>query len=405
MQKLQEKSPLLIAYLTDNGYSKRYIMLFKAVIKSILNEAKKNDITYEKIYESLIVREASPSILRQRRSVIGLIKYFIINDSFLPPGKRSGFLKTDNYDLLPVEFKQIIDRYIKHERKRGKSEDTIYTESHNAACFLQKIHETGIRTIGKITEKSVLDFFYDGEKIIQSTSHKKNIAAVIRACIPDYHDGECERVLGYFPCNREHRKNYQFLTDKEVSNIKAILAENNPSLSLRNKAIGILAFYTGLRSCDISNLCMDDIDWKRDLIKIKQQKTCVSLTLPLRAVVGNVLLDYLVNERPRLDIRQIFLTENKPYHAIPSSSLYNVSVAILKQAGVRTEGGRKGLHLFRHHLASSLLENGVQHPVISSTLGHTEPSSLNPYLDTDLIHLKECALSVESFPVGKGVFV
>ena len=44
MQKLQEKSPLLIAYLTDNGYSKRYITLFKAVIKSILNEAKKTFI-------------------------------------------------------------------------------------------------------------------------------------------------------------------------------------------------------------------------------------------------------------------------------------------------------------------------------------------------------------------------
>ena len=84
---------------------------------------------------------------------------------FFQRGIIHAYKKNRNYDLLSVEFKQVIDSYIKHEKKRGKLEDTIYTESHNAACFLQRIHETGIITIGKITEKSVLDFFYDGEKI------------------------------------------------------------------------------------------------------------------------------------------------------------------------------------------------------------------------------------------------
>ena len=67
-------------------------------------------------------------------------------------------------------------------------------------------------------------------------------------------------------------------------------------------------------------------------------------------------------------------------------------------------GERKGTHIFRHNAASSMLENGVQQPVISKTLGHSSPQSLEAYLSADFVHLKECALGIETFPVAKGVF-
>jgi site-specific recombinase XerD len=77
----------------------------------------------------------------------------------------------------------------------------------------------------------------------------------------------------------------------------------------------------------------------------------------------------------------------------------------MKKAGIRIDkGNRRGFHLFRHHLATTLLENGIEQPVISSTLGHQSPNSLNSYLETDFLHLKECALSIDRFPVKKEVF-
>lgn len=77
----------------------------------------------------------------------------------------------------------------------------------------------------------------------------------------------------------------------------------------------------------------------------------------------------------------------------------------MKKAGIRSNAGdRRGFHLFRHHLATLLLENGVQQPIISSTLGHQSPDSLNPYLSSDFLHLKECALSIDCFPVDRKVF-
>ena len=43
--------------------------------------------------------------------------------------------------------------------------------------------------------------------------------------------------------------------------------------------------------------------------------------------------------------------------------------------------------------------------VISEILGHTSPLSLNPYIDADLVHLRECGLDISSFPVRKEVFI
>lgn len=78
---------------------------------------------------------------------------------------------------------------------------------------------------------------------------------------------------------------------------------------------------------------------------------------------------------------------------------------MFNEAGVRKEGGRTGVRIFRHHLATSLLANNTEAPIISSILGHKDPMSLNPYLDADIEHLRECALSIDLFPVAEEAFI
>jgi integrase len=91
---------------------------------------------------------------------------------------------------------------------------------------------------------------------------------------------------------------------------------------------------------------------------------------------------------------------------LTSGSIANIVGKILHAAGIRqSQGERRGTHIFRHYLASSLLENGIPQPVISKVLGHTAPNSLEPYLRADFIHLKECALSIDCFPVFEEVFI
>lgn len=176
-------------------------------------------------------------------------------------------------------------------------------------------------------------------------------------------------------------------------------------LTLRDRAIGKLVFYTGLRCGDIAAMEMASIDWECDMIRIKQQKTGVTLELPLTATVGNAIYDYLTAERPSAEASSLFLSRSKPYRSMSRSSMGHVAARIMEAAGVRqSKGDRKGLHIFRHHLATTLLSNGVSQAVISRTLGHSSPDSIDTYLSADFPHLKECALSIASFPVSGGVF-
>ena len=74
-------------------------------------------------------------------------------------------------------------------------------------------------------------------------------------------------------------------------------------------------------------------------------------------------------------------------------------------AGIRTgKGDRRGAHLFRHRAATVMAENNVPAPIISATLGHTNPKSLDSYLSADIPHLRECSLSIEKYAIQEEVF-
>ncbi len=150
---------------------------------------------------------------------------------------------------------------------------------------------------------------------------------------------------------------------------------------------------------------MDDIDWEAEEIRIVQCKTGAPLILPLTAVVGNALYDYITCERPESSDRHVFLRENRPHDPISPGALWYISSKIYEAAGIRlTEGDRRGTHLFRYNAATAFVGNGIPRPVASAILGHEDPASLDHYTFADIAHLRECALSIEKFPVSEGVF-
>jgi integrase len=406
MQNLRDNYHKLISYMETKGYSKTYVGRLKQEIKKILSTVDSKDWScYIDVYLEYTKTSHSDDYLRDKRTIIGAIEQFDVHGRYPDGSRRHELFKRGAYPLLSPEFKSVIDYYCEAEKKRGKKLTTIYTESHNASTFFLSLQQNGIDNLVKITEEAVLSIFMSTDgTLLRSCSYKKNIAAVLKTCIPN-HPETCPGILAFLPALRETRKNIQYLTSEEIQKIKEALANGEKLLTLCDKAIGMLALYTGLRGCDIEGMTFDSIEWDRDLICIRQQKTEFPLELPLTAVVGNAIYDYLTSERPHTESRHIFVSQNKPYDRLKNRSIGNVAVRIMKAAGTRqSKGDRKGFHIFRHHLATALLGNGVPQPVISRTLGHTSPDSLEAYLSADFPHLKECSINIERFPVQKEVF-
>lgn len=407
-QNLRDNYPKLIDYMERTGYSATYIIKVQREINHILSRADSNGWTsYKDIYQEYANKSTSRSHLRSILNCLGIIERFD-NRGQYPDGRhRQQIIKRALYYLLLPEFKAIIDCYRISESRRNKKATTIICEASHGASFLYALQQKNINTLGAITEADVLSIFIgEDDKLRRSCSYKKDIAAVLKACIREKPEcSEFTRILAYLPELREHRKNIQYLKPDETNQIKKALKNEYSRLSLRDRAIGSLVLYTGLRCCDIAGLKVNDIDWEKELICIKQQKTGAPLELPLSVIVGNAVYDYLVSERPETECEFIFISENRPYRRLLSGSIGNISNKIMKAANIRQNAGdRKGFHIFRHRVATELLGSGVPQPVISRTLGHTSPNSLEAYLSADFKHLKECALSIERLPMQEGVF-
>jgi integrase len=405
VENLRRTYPLLIDYLRENGYTKVYINEFLTDIRQVLREASdQRIISYEEYYESLSTK-FTKSTLHHKLKIIGKIKQFDLKGVFPTAIQRCGFLKQDNYECLSPEFKNVIDAFVKSATNRGVSESYIRHLKLAAARFFDYQQTHGTHSLLDVSERTVQSYFHDGEKIVRGFDVMKQIKTVLKECIPYYHNGECERVISFLPLMKKRHKTYPFLEKEELEKIKSVLLGGDcTNLTLRDKAIVTIAFYTGLRGCDIAALTFDNIDWKHNIIHLIQNKTGAPLTLPLRPVVGNAIFDYVEQERPDSDNETIFLTQDKKTRKLRTTSMYNATTAVFKKAGVRAEGGKRGTHLFRHNFAVALLQNGIQTPVISEILGHASLKSIEPYLESDLIRLKGCALSIEKYPVGKEVF-
>jgi integrase len=180
-------------------------------------------------------------------------------------------------------------------------------------------------------------------------------------------------------------------SDEEHDTVLKYLESGN--VSSRNKAICLIALETGLRAVDICNLKLGDIDWEHDCIHIVQEKTGKPMNIPLRASIGNMLIDYLLSERPASDSEYIFLTSNAPYAPLKTHSGYrSVLLHVISDAGIEANGRIYGTRITRHSIASRMLRQGIPLPVISEALGHGNPNSVMVYLSTEDAKLAECTL-------------
>lgn len=405
-QNLEEHYNELLDFLEANHYSTSYIQKFKTIIKNILKDPRKERWdSYRDIYLEYAKSPHSEQYLRHMRTFIGALEQFDHYGKYPDGRRRHSLFGRGSYHLLNHEYQELIDFYCKTEKERGKKLTTIHSEAMNAASFLYSLQKNGVESLNAVTEEAVLSFFLSDEgELIKSCSYKKNIRAVFKAGIA-WKERECRKVLCFLPLLREIRRNIQYFTKEEVQEIRDSIDSPLSGLSKRDRAIGILLLHTGLRGCDIAALEMNSINWMTEKLWIIQQKTEIPLELPLMPIVGNAIYDYVTTERPDSDHRFLFLSETRPFTPMVSRSIGSIVTKILRVVGIRQEkGARKGTHIFRHYLASLLMGNGIAQPIISHTLGHTSPDSLEPYLRADFVHLKECALSIDKFPVAEEVF-
>jgi site-specific recombinase XerD len=205
-------------------------------------------------------------------------------------------------------------------------------------------------------------------------------------------------------CHRAEKLPSIYSTE-EIRKMDAIVEKSSPA-GKRNYAIFLLASRLGLRASDIRSLQFNDLDWDQNVINITQCKTQKKIELPLLNIIGEAIIEYVRNGRPKSDCKTIFLTAVAPYTPISIPGLSSIVSRIIYKAGIETKDRHHGSHCLRHSLATRLLQQGTILPVISDVLGHNDSQTTMIYLNVDINSLLTCSLDVppvaDSFYMQKG---
>lgn len=159
----------------------------------------------------------------------------------------------------------------------------------------------------------------------------------------------------------------------------------------RDYAILQLLFTYGVRGGQVRALCLDQIDWIRNLILFEPAKGGKASLLPLTTEVGESLLDYLQNSRTPSPYHQVFLTTRAPYHPLPrSNSLSAIVDRCIRAAGIDIP--HKGAHVFRHAFATRMLQDGHSLKAVADVLGHRCLGTTFIYTKVNFNSLQQVAL-------------
>ena len=157
-------------------------------------------------------------------------------------------------------------------------------------------------------------------------------------------------------------------------------------------AILLLFGRFGLRQRDIMMLKLEDIKWNDNKIIIVQCKNKIINNYPMTEEIRYALLDYLKNERPESSLPYVFLKDSNNIYN--DHFYYNLVNKYLKKANIVLTNKHHGTNIFRHSIATSIINDGYSIYVVSSILGHKNINEAMTYAKVDIKNLKKISLEV-----------
>jgi integrase/recombinase XerD len=158
----------------------------------------------------------------------------------------------------------------------------------------------------------------------------------------------------------------------------------------RDYAILLLLITYGLRAREVAHLTLDDVDWKRERLHVRERKADHVAVYPLSPVVGEAVFAYLQNGRPKIADRHLFFRHLAPHRPLTFEAVSSRASHYLHKAGVPVR--RAGSHTLRHACVQRLVDAGFPLKTIGDYVGHRSASSTEIYAKVAVETLRDVAL-------------
>jgi site-specific recombinase XerD len=302
-----------------------------------------------------------------------------------------GALRSD--DVQPPWFARELGAFTEYMRvERGLSPVTIATREERMRWFFASL-PSQVRSLGDVTVGQI-DTYLEGEaRRGWSRGSLHALGSSLRSFFRyAAQQGWCSSsvalgidlprlyALGDVP---------KAPTIDEVNKLLEASSVGNDLVTIRDHAILSLLIHYGLRRGEVERLTLDHIDWITETLHVTRPKLRRPQCYPLWAPVGEAILRYLRQARPRCAQRAVFLTIKAPYRPLSGASISAMVAMRLTQQGVKLS--RVGAHCLRHACAGQLMDAGFTLKQIADHLGHRSMNSTRIYTKIDMQGLRQVA--------------
>ncbi len=184
----------------------------------------------------------------------------------------------------------------------------------------------------------------------------------------------------------------QRLPKHVLTQAEAELILNQPDLQtafgLRDRAILETFYSTGIRRQELIDIKLHDLDSGRGTLMIRQGKGKKDRMVPIGERALGWIAKYCDEVRPKLSLG---CSDNSVFLSYLGKAFgCNQMTALVRGYITAADIGKEGsCHLFRHTMATLMLENGADIRYIQAMLGHADMSTTQIYTQVSIRALKE----------------
>lgn len=258
-----------------------------------------------------IYRKNKPSQSAKKRFIRDAVKWF----------NMLGCLQKQPKE--PIPFEEYLNGYISYMRyEQGLSEQTILARFFQLRRFLAdtaQYQQEFIKLTPRIVDEIITSKYDTGH---YSRRTVQSDASTLRSFLRyAENQGWCPKHLASTIKAPRVYRDESLPSAPSWSDVQTLLAKtlsNNKPIDIRDYAVLMLLSVYGMRSGEVTHMCLEDIDWTNELIHFRRSKRCNSQTFPLSKTVGEAILRYLTTVRPQsCSLRAVFLCMRAPYRSIP----------------------------------------------------------------------------------------
>lgn len=298
--------------------------------------------------------------------------------------------------IEPGSLGSYLRDYLEHLEVRGYSPHSVRSEAASLRVFLGWAAERGLVRLDEVTV-SVLEryqrFLYryrtSNDRPLSFRTQRDRLQVLKRF----YRYLVRQRILAMSPAElleaprAEKRIPRGVLSVEEVERVLAQPATGTVT-GLRDRAILETFYSTGIRRQEAIDLELYDVDLDNGTLLVRQGKGKKDRLIPLGRRAALWIAKYVEEARPALagepDDSTLFLTHHRTRFSPENMS--KVVRTALDGAGITKKGC---CHMFRHTMATLMLEGGADLRFIQAMLGHGSITSTQVYTQVALRKLKE----------------